>query len=566
MGKIRKLNAEVISKIAAGEVIEKPAYAVKELIENSIDAGATYIRIDVEKSGLEKIVVSDNGEGMEEEDIYNSYKQHTTSKLFNHNDLLEMKSLGFRGEALSSIAAVGNLTIKSRVENVSIGCEVQIEDGQLIKASPVGMGKGTVVTVDQLFHNVPTRKKFVKYLHLEFRNILHVVTQYALAFPDIRITFTHNKKNIFNLPQGQSIEERVQIILGEYIFANSVPLINSDEHIHIKGYISKPQLGQTSPSKQFIFINGRSVRSRVIASVIRETYGTLLPLAYFPVFVLFLNIPFEMVDVNVHPRKEEVQFYNENLIRELISESVQQSLNKYNLTFQDKRWKKNSAVTEMSLRDGGTTSYAAEKLRNENAFRLIAPLINKNNTVIQIHNLYLLLQTDTGYLIIDQHAAHERILYEQFEENLGKQLKKVITIVVSPPYTLNLSVMEEELLKEYKLNLKNLGFTISKRKKTFILETVPELFKDRDYRSLINEILETISDKNSSIFDSHTQKMLAYLACRGAVKAGDTLTTEQSIKLLKQLDKVKNPYTCPHGRPIKIEVNLNELAKQFKRT
>jgi DNA mismatch repair protein MutL len=572
MPKIKSLPPDIISKIAAGEVIERPAYAVKELIENAIDAEATAIRIEIEKSGLEKIAVLDNGIGMTKEDIGESFKPHTTSKIAEEGDLVGIKSLGFRGEALSSIAAISHVLIKSRTAGAISGYEVEIHEGKVEDTKPVGMPPGTMVEVQHIFHSTPVRKNFLKSSQVEFRYILSMVIQYALAFPTIHFSLYHNKKNIINVPQNQGLEERITYLLGEDIFKNLVPLKNNHEHVKISGFISKPLL--SSPfQKAYLFVNGRSVKNKKVVSTIKNTYGTLLPPESIPLFIIFLHIPHEMVDVNIHPRKEDVAFHNENQLMEVIKEAVSSALLEYNLTYTDARWQKGrssfSRQMESKIRDGAMTSYAAALLKEEKLpWELQKKMkIKKDAHVQQVHNLYILVETEQGVVMVDQHAAHERILYEQFKEKMITHLNKKDVFKLQKPVVISLSTLDKEVLKEYEKDLNKMGFIFFLDEKGNVtIDQVPLLFKDRQPAMLLRELLNEFTEDNAtSAIDRKTNLMLSYLACRAAVKAGDELTKKECLNLVQQLEKTPNSYTCPHGRPTKYEFALKELHKLFKR-
>jgi DNA mismatch repair protein MutL len=567
MNKILPLHPSIVAKIAAGEVIERPAYAVKELLENAIDSGATSIRIDIQKSGLEKILVSDNGEGMSKEDLLASFQSHTTSKIFSKEDLTAIRYLGFRGEALSSIAAISTFSIKSRLASSPIGTEVVVEAGNVLKSAPVGMSPGTTVVVEELFRTVPARKKFLKSLPTEFRYVLQIISQYAIAFPNIHFYVTHNKKTVLNVPENQEISERVQEVLGNDLYENIVPFLHDTSPYAVSGFLSHPQFAQTSTQKQFIFINKRSIKNKMISSLIKNVYGTLLPAQCFPAFILFLKAPYDAVDVNVHPRKEEVSLHNEETVKELITAAVAQSLHTHNFTFHDKRWRKTEyrpQINKTSLvRDGSSTSYASQLLKEE---KLSWQLPNKQakitSDVYQLHNLYLVASSEDGIIVYDQHAVHERILYEQYEELFLKNRKITPSIVLKEPVQLQLSISDKEVLEEYKNEVEGMGFTLSA---SFKVTHAPELFKDRDIKELFVEILSDFEEDRLVSIDLRSKRMLAYMACRAAVKAGEKLTKEQCLQLIKQLEKVENAYTCPHGRPLKIEMKLEDLNKEFKR-
>lgn len=564
MSKIRTLPLHTINKIAAGEVIERPMYVVKELVENAIDANADSIMISLYNSGLDTIVVADNGEGMEKEDILQCYKRHTTSKIDSDEDLFHIQTLGFRGEALASIAAISNLTIKSRQKEALAGTEITIEGGVFKKTKPIGMQIGTVVKVDKLFSTVPARKKFLKSSTTELRYIMRKVTEFMIAYPHIRFTLIHNGKILLTSTKLQSSLQRVELFFGESIAKNFVEINYAESYLSLSGFISKPQFSLPSHSKQHIFVNKRSIQNNLISSAVKSAYGTLLEPVMHPVFIFFLTIPYELVDVNVHPRKEEILFHSEDMLREFILKAVTQTLSKNNLTFFDKRWKDNkgdSAETVM-LREGGTHSYAAQILKD--AMNIDDTIVSSD--IMQVHRTYLVMQTKTGLLLVDQHAAHERILYEKLL-SIFKSKKKIPTkYYLSKKIKISISHTEILLIEEYKELLSSLGFELYQKDNELLVAAVPELFKDRDIEIFINEIIDDLQSDNSiKDVDMQTERMISYLACRSAVMAGDKLSEEQCKQIIEDLKKTENQYTCPHGRPTQYEIPFAQLHKEFKR-
>jgi DNA mismatch repair protein MutL len=568
MKTIHQLPQDIIAKIAAGEVIDRPAYAVKELIENAIDAKADYITIQIEEAGLKKIIVTDNGSGMSREDIEECFKPHTTSKISQIEQLLGITSLGFRGEALSSIAAISNMTIRSRRESETSGTEVVIKNGVVNKISPVGIPAGTTIIIEQLFHNVPVRKKFLKSQATEFRNIGEIVMQYALSFPNIRFFLNHNKKIILDLPKNQNILERIKMLLGNDIFSNLIPIEIADAYITINGFLSKPQLTTSTTNKQFIFVNNRRVQDKLISLALKEAYGNLLETHAYPVFILFLTLPFEMVDVNVHPKKEQVNFTNKQFIFETIKNAIRKTLEQKNITFRTIRWKQDPLYDEKTNnlyapKKGLTNSFAGKILKDSVSSNLQISEIVKDAPIEQIHNLYLLVATKQGFIIIDQHAAHERVLFEKFTEEFKKQKRETKKYSLKTPINLSLSFSEAELLKENMQLLEEFGFSIDQSQE---IKKIPEFLKDHNIEKLIHELLDELSEEKSiNVIDTQSNKMLAYLACRSAIKAGETLTKKQMKELVTTLETTKNNATCPHGRPTKIAVSLSEINKLFKR-
>lgn len=571
MGKIINLSPEIISKIAAGEVIERPAYAVKELVENSIDAKADFIKIDIEHSGLKKIIVQDNGEGMDEHDLKKCYQPHTTSKLEDAN-LVDINFLGFRGEALSSISAISNLKISSKRKQDKTGFFIELVSGNLLDSGPIGLPVGTTVSISNLFYPVPARKKFLKTERTEFRNILEVLSCTVLAHPNIRFLLTHNKKIIFDLPANQSLEDRIKYLIGPTIHQNLIPIKFEESYLKLHGYICKPQVTTTNSSKQFIFINKRYIKDSLISSAIKESYSTLLESTSLPIFILFIELPKQIIDVNVHPKKEQVKFSDSQLVFDTIQKAVSQTLQNNNLTFYNLSWKGSDSYNNNHPHffDGSLTkTYAGKLLKEEVLPFLLDDLgqINYSEDVLQIHNTYLLCQTKTGLSIIDQHAAHERVLFEKFQQAFNNQKHKKEILQLPQSLLFELSPSDTQLLIDQLPLFQELGIILQQfGDNTFKIEAIPVLFQDRDIVKLINETLEDIKNFGTpKQLDHQSKKMLSYLACRSAIKAGDKLTKQQIKDLIKEYKQYNTVYTCPHGRPVQIELSLSHLHKMFKR-
>jgi DNA mismatch repair protein MutL len=561
MPKIHQLSEQVISRIAAGEVIERPVYAVKELIENSLDAGADSISIQIEGAGLKKIVVSDNGEGMSEQDLLESFKPHTTSKI--DDDLVGIRTLGFRGEALSSIASISRLVLASKTEENSAGYQVSLRGGETEHTGPVGMPEGTSITISDLFSSVPARRKFLKSERTEFRQIVDLVTQYALAYPQVRFLLLHNKRVIFDLPKNQTIEDRIKKLLGTTIFARLFPIISEPSFLEIQGFVAHPQISTRQLSKQYLFVNRRAVSDKMISTAVKEAFGSLLDSTSFPVFVLFLSLPYEAVDVNVHPRKESISFVSKEAVFDAVKQSIERTLTENNLTFE------NLNFLPFSSRAGTTDSYAADVLRESVTPWNVkeAGKILKNSDISQIHNMYLLVQTKQGMMLVDQHAAHERILYEQFSRELARKKQEIKSFELKQPMIIDFSFADTEQILEHLESLAGLGFDIEPfRENEFRINAVPELVKDRDVHQLIIELGEQFELGKKDAIDAFSNRMISFLACRSAIMAGEKLTKDEAQRLLEKLESTENNTTCPHGRPTKIEVSVESLNKMFKRS
>lgn len=565
MKTIHELPKELQAKLAAGEVIERPAYIVKELVDNALDAGAKNIRIDVEKSGLQKIVVTDDGRGMSKEDLEICFKQFTTSKIFFEEDLNTIETMGFRGEALSSISAIAQLTIRSRKYSEIGGNEALIEKGQLKKLSPKGMPVGTQVIVEDIFSSVPARKKFLKSEMAEYRSILDIIFRYALAFPEVRFDVFHEGKKV-QLLIPNTLANRLAELFSQDQTQYFLPIQLQHDYFTIKGFISKPQLSYKSSRHIYHFVNKRFFTDHEITRDIKDVYGTLLEPAYYPHVVLFIDIPFHLVDVNVHPRKEEVHFTNKDMILEGVQEAVRQALSSADLRFYDKRWSGDDKEFEQwQIRDGGTDTYAAKKLKKV-IKDTVLNTISTNDSLFQFHNLYIAVPTKKGVIFFDQHAVHERILYEKLQHSLQEEIKAGQHVKLEKPKKYTINPKEKTLLEEYNMLLSEIGFdfVIEDDEITFI--SVPQLLHDQDVSVILRQVLDALFEKGERIsFEVLHHKMIAYLACRSAVKAGDYLSSEQCRDLIEQLKKTENPYSCPHGRPTQVEIGLDYFHKLFKR-
>lgn len=555
MPKIIPLSEEVITKIAAGEVIERPLYVVKELVENSLDSGADVITIHVDESGLQRVVVRDNGEGMSKEDLQESIKSHTTSKIATVDHLRKIKTHGFRGEALASIAGVSKLILKSKTKDQEIGTSLEVEQGKLPKISPIGIPSGTEITVLDLFSTVPGRKNFLKSSRTEFRHIAEWFCSIAIAHPSIRFTLYHNDRLLFDLPKTTDISLRVRELLGPTVYSSLIPLSFEDSYITLRGFITKPHIATTT-KREHLYINGRKVTDRLISLAVKEAYATLIEQTAHPVVILFLELPYELVDVNVHPRKEEVRFVSSQLIFDNVYKGVKETLLNNNLTLIPQ------SVTDSR---GITTSLAAIQLKEEELPWELQTLVNLSE-IMQLHNLYFFTQTKRGMLLIDQHAAHERILYEQYKEVFLHKKETQPSFQLQKPLTLEVSFSEKETLLEYMELFSQLGFEIELRKNcVFSIRAIPQLFQDRNIEQLLREMLGEREQTDPQTIDSISSKMIAYLACRKAIKSGDKVTKNQAKELVEQLEKTKNNATCPHGRPTKVEFDLKYINTLFKR-
>lgn len=567
MTKIIHLPDIVISKIAAGEVIERPAYIVKELIENAIDACARNIQISLEGYGLSKIVVTDDGLGMDHEDITICFLRHTTSKITSEEDIMRVQSMGFRGEALASIASIGKVTIRSRPKTGQYGSEVLVAGGVVKKISSKGMPTGTQVIVQDIFSYIPVRKKFLQSPQAEYRHILEVIQRFTLAYPDIAFEVSHEGKRVLTAGITDSLLARAEGVFSLQMLEQLFPLQMADEYITIEGFISPPQLNYKSSRNIHWYINKRFIHEPKFNTTVKRVYGTLLEPLSFPFVLLFITIPPHLIDVNVHPRKEKIHLLDSERLYNLLEQAISSTLSKHNLRFYDKRWNRNGASVLWELHDGGTKTYAAEVLKEKVTKKKDARAPIHVTEIVQMHNTYLVIPSPDGVILVDQHAAHERVLFEQFQEAFTQEKRKLNRITLEKPAQLDITLSEHELITEKREIFEQLGFHLEEKDGKISVIAVPELFNDRDVKQLVRDLLDDLFEQNTpSAYDTFSNTMIEYLACRSAIKAGDKLTKIQAKELIDELNKTKNPYTCPHGRPTQVELELPYFHRLFKRT
>lgn len=553
MPKIKKLSPHIISQIAAGEVVERPAYAVKELIENAIDAGATQIVVNLKDSGLTKITISDNGSGMRKEDLLESFKPHTTSKLSKEEDLHAISSLGFRGEALASIASISDITLQSRSKNDVSGYKVTLTKGIIQSQSVIGMPHGTQISVSNIFSHVPARKKFLKSEKTELRHSIDIVSHFALSYPHIEFSLTHNDRTYFNFTKHQDLGFRIQTLLGNSLLAHLLPLEYEESYIKVHGYIARPQFSLKGQSKLFIFVNGRHIYDNLIANAIKDAYKNLLEYGAYPIAILYITLPFEMVDINIHPKKEQVRFIDQTFMYSVIQKAVTNTLQDKNLTFFNSSWK-----------DGGTKTYLGKILKTELLNEIDQMKINTD--LFQVHNIYIFTETKKGIMIFDQHATHEAVLFRKLKKLYNQKRNKKDHYQLAKPLLLDISISDAAVLFENREIFTKLGFELEEFGNQLRINSVPLIFKDRNIQDLILETLEDIREERPlKDIDKKTYRMLSYLSCRTAIKGGRALSKQEIKSLLKELDEADMAYTCPHGRPVKIEMSLSFLHTLFKR-
>lgn len=549
---IKILDEKTINKIAAGEVIERPSSVVKELIENSIDAGADNIIVEVKDGGKTFIRVTDNGSGMSKEDALLSFHKHATSKL---EDLFNIHTLGFRGEALSSISSVSNFILKTN------GTQLEIEGGNLLKESQIGMNQGTIIEVSDLFFNTPARKNYLKSREVEFSHIQDIIIRYSLSKTDISIKLIHDDKEIITTPKTSDLINKIVDIYGKDIAKNMVKI----QQNNISGYIGKPYVTKSDRSMQTIFINHRYVKNETISRAIYDAYHTLLFLDRHPVIILNIDIDFTKVDVNVHPTKEVIRLENEEEIYEQVFVALRKTFKENNLTPEvnisetNRQVKQNYDITK----DTQTVLHTKEQQQEYKPEQEVKSSLGNMKVLAQLNRMYILAENEQGLLLIDQHALQERINYEKLMKQINKNEIEKQTLL--QPLTIELGINEFRIFQTYEKKLKELGFEVEEYGHNTIRVTeLPKLFssfnKDQIKELIYDlEIIDKIKTEN-------IEEKIARKACRMSIKAGKELNVVEMNNLIRQAEFCKDPYSCPHGRPTMISISLGELEKKFKRT
>lgn len=578
--RIHILPESVINRIAAGEVIERPASVVKELIENAIDAHATEITVHLKGGGMELIQVIDNGDGMSEEDALICTQRHATSKIADVDDLEKIETFGFRGEALASIGEVARLVITTRPETASEATEVYFENGKIQEVQKKAAPKGTSIAVKDLFAFFPARRKFLKTPTTELRHAVAVVRRMALAHPEIGFTLFIEDTKSFEIPP-QTLEERVASLWGEEKSGGLISLEKTFRHLSIRGFVSKPGFFTRTREEQFLFLNKRFIVNKTLHHAIVSAYGNTIPSGEFPLFIIFLTMPPHYFDVNVHPQKIEVRFSDERFMYEMVRKSVEEVLHTpkvmpefqlisggkkiFPYTRQSKRWADTGQLS-LTTAPPDLNAQSPLQLASHESFSGPQPQAipeRESPLLWQVHNRYILSQIKSGITFIDQHVAHERILYEKAIKAMenrnaaSQQLLFPTPVFVSPEDML--------ILTEMLPYLERIGFGIQEfGKNTVLIESVPMDIKIGREKQILLEMIALYKETGQpeNIIKENVAKVYA---CSSAIKSGEKLTPAEMASLVDQLFATENPYFCPHGRPIVITLTLEELDKRFGR-
>ncbi|HQA80315.1 MAG: DNA mismatch repair protein [Euryarchaeota archaeon ADurb.BinA087] len=585
--RIRVLDEGTVSRISAGEVVERAASVVKELCENSIDAGAVRIRVAVrsEKGRITSIQVSDDGCGMSPDDARLAFARYATSKIACIDDLFACSTLGFRGEALASIAAVAKVTIvtKSRQGTGISGTQIVNQGGEFLLVSETGCPFGTVITVEQLFFNTPAREKFQKTLSTEIARITGIIERLVITHPGIAFELTHNDRKILSVPGGGILMDTIIHLFGLPVSRQMIRVHADNKGIFVDGYISVPELSRKNQYQMFISVNRRSISSRILSNAVREAYGTLLPAGRYPVVFLDLSIAPSEVDVNVHPTKREVRLSREEEVRKVLISAISESLGGASLIPEagatgdsvsgaEHPGRIRYRVPELGGETGVREPLLRERISTERQISLtgrqpdtsVESKLPDFEIIGQLGSLYILAGTPgDDLLVIDQHAAHERVLYEQVTEYAEQHhdLQELLE-----PVVLSFSPGESEALSASLPLLAEEGFCIDAfGPGTFLVRTVPVLLGQSIEPGEIRDIIAGIIAPGMSRGIDTREQLRRVVACRGAIKAGAFCTLDQCRNLLDQLARTRNPFTCPHGRPTMIVFRKQKMDELFKR-
>ncbi len=602
MNKIKVLSEEVANRIAAGEVIERPVSIVKELVENSIDAFATKITVTIENGGKRLIKVVDNGTGMSEDDAFMAFERHATSKIRTVSDIFHISTLGFRGEALPSIASVSKLTLITKEKDSDLATKIQFDSGRLKNMEKVAANTGTTVIVEKLFNFIPARKKFLKSDQVEFKHIINFLHYQAILHPEIHFRFISNGREKFNYPVSKSYKERLFTIFGKEIFDKAMmPIDEQFANMRIYGYIGT--LNEDTEKVEhfrYLFVNNRFVRDKVIFHAIKTGYEPFVQkLNIFkgklPPFILFLEVTPELVDFNVHPAKLEIRFVDSTQVHSFVKDMIKKVLLKYeekkfnnlkkeliNTGFKEPELLYKRQKTEQKRLKNLKKDYSAvyerdlfsENKTNEQLAKVLHPermiAMPPEEEIInpwQLHNMYIFLQTEDGLIVIDQHAAHERIIYEKLLKRVIKvpksNRKLLFPIVIKIPQYLKHTI--PELIEKNLDVFTGMGFSI----KTFsdnsvVIDAIPMELEDWNGEEIFLQILNQLQKELEETGDFR-DSLSKSVACKAAIKAGKKMTKKEMITLINDLFRCDVPYFCPHGRPLIIKITLDEFNKKFRR-
>jgi DNA mismatch repair protein MutL len=613
--RIQLLPDHIANQIAAGEVIQRPASAVKELLENAVDAGATEVRLFVNDAGKALLQVIDNGSGMSEQDARMAFERHATSKIRNIDDLFHIRTMGFRGEALASIAAVAQVELRTRRQEDEVGVCIEIENSQVVKQSPVAAPAGTSISMKNLFFNVPARRNFLKSNAAEMRHIVDEFIRVALAFPQLFFSLTSNGQQLFHL-EGGSLKQRVVQLLGSSYNARLVPVNEETDYLNIHGFIGKPDTAKRTRGDQYFFVNNRFIRSPYLNHALQQAYQDLIPPDSFPTYVLFIDLDPAQVDVNVHPTKQEIKFEDEKIVYAFVQAAVKHALAQFSITptldfdlnadiqqlesiqqpFTEDR---QSVAKGSSLFQAFTEAHQAHKIEGsglrhwtslpaapaeEGGFVSLgrqfldfseaeAPSVQAGSGPValtadarltQLAQTYILLPAGAGFLLIHQQSAHERVLYERLQAAL--QGTPVATQRSLFPASLELAPADAVLLSELLPDLQQMGYTIEPfGKNTFVIQGTPADILTGNEKAALEKILEQYKHFTPDLKLPRRESLLRSVATQQAIKGGTALSEKEMRHLVQDLFACLQPNSTPSGRPTYVEFSREQLEKLFGR-
>lgn len=584
---IKRLPEDLQNKISAGEVVDRPASVVKELLENSLDANADEINIVVEKGGQQLIQVTDNGSGITPNEIAKAFERYCTSKISTINDLFNIQTLGFRGEALASIASVSEVNIIS-ANGSEDGVEMAIINGMASGLQPAPSIKGTFIAIRNLFYNTPARKKFLKSQRAEFRKIVEVVRRFALSYPDCGFRLISDNREILNL-QPEDLESRIVHVMDPAYRDQLLPLSYTKGDYSISGFLGNLNLIRTRPGEQYIFLNNRFIKDRLMNSGVYSSYRSLINRGEFPFFVMNIALPHDQVDVNVHPMKTEVRFKDEWRIYHVLKSAVDEALNPilstipdfekpelpsqldFPTTFIPKQGQLNPDQQGINLTTSAENTIefqpAVDRAKSYASKLASRPEPDSGKVdlekIWQVHSRYIVSPISSGLVIIDQHVAHERILFEEAMAAFDSNAMAAQTLLF--PEVMEFSPDDFSILLDVLPYLEKMGFRMKEfGKNTVMIEAIPSEMEWGNEKNIIREMLDNYLETQKK-YASFQEALAASFACKAAVKAGDVLNLDEMRELVNRLFGTKHPYYCPHGRPIIVQLSMDELDRRFER-
>jgi DNA mismatch repair protein MutL len=582
--RIRKLDAHLVNQIAAGEIVERPASVLKELLENSLDAGARAIRVEAERGGMQRMVVSDDGMGIPPEDLPLALARHATSKIGSFEDLLCVSSMGFRGEALPSIASVSHLILRSRVEGLDSGYELQVSGGSAAgKPTPAAMRPGTVVEVADLFYNVPARRKFLRTEATELQHLDRVLRSLALGRSDVAFEFRHNGRLAWRADAGDA-QRRITALFGADL-AGQLRAVNEERgNARVRGFIGMPTAARAQADMQFLYVNGRLVRDRTVLHALRQAYHDVLYQGRHPVFVLQIALDPALVDVNVHPAKHEVRFRDSQAVHDLVFHAMTHALAETRPkaefpTLAAVSYRAPQATGTQTLMPLATPTAVLEQIaayrdlhgdERESAAEAGAPAaglppkLPLGHAIGQLQNIYILAQNDRGLVLVDMHAAHERVLYERLKRDLATERTGQPLLM---PLAVNVAAGEMAVFERSRALFADLGLDLEVLSDTSLaLRAAPAFLKGGDLAQLVRDMLaDLVTHDRTSRAEESRDALLATIACHSAVRANRRMTLPEMDALLRAMEATPRADQCGHGRPTWVQIDLAELDRWFLR-